>query len=183
MLPPILAASALGLAQVGLACASPRPGGHADRAAYDAETCAAIPEQERRSSPLEAPYTIENIAPVHRYQWIGRRGQRRPVPGSGRLTEVLVTIQAPAWTTLDAMDARLQCHIAWMRSDGDHSPAMESCPLAVPGVFANVRMGYGQRFMVAIQGQDERAVKEAWRRVRAMAPADAKPSERGEQLE
>lgn len=149
----LVAASALGLLVAGLRCANPRASGQADRPENDPATCAAIPEEERRSSPLEAPNEIETVAPVHRYQWIaiavgalsvnqraspeciargharsparirsalvGRRGQRRPVPGSGRMTEVLVTLHTPVWTTLDAMDVCLRCHIAWMRSTGD----------------------------------------------------------------
>lgn len=60
---------------------------------------------------------------------------------------------------------------------------MRSFPLAVPGISAKVRMGYGQRFTVAIQAKDERAVKEAWRRARAIVPADADTSDRADEFE
>lgn len=160
------AVSSLGLV-VGLACAGPSRG-EAPRADHGADACVGIPEEDRRPSPFEPPYTIESIAPVHRYLWTGRGSQRRALPGTGRMTGMLVTLHTPRRMTVDELETRLQCHIIWMRSSGDGTPAVRACPLAVPGASAVVRMGYGERFIIAISSKDERSAKEVWRRATAL---------------
>ena len=170
-----LGASVLGLVGACFGCASRRVTERAPSADNYTESCTEIPEDERRSSPLEPPYTIESISPLDRYLWTGRGRQRRPIQGSGKLTGLLVTIRAPSWTTLEAFDVRLQCHINWMRSSGDDSPAVRSCPLAVPGTSTEVRVGYGEKFIIAITSKDEQAAKEAWRRARALHAGEDAP--------
>lgn len=166
-----------------LACANPRAAGEAPPGERLSDACAGVPEAEWEASPLEAPYTIERISPVYRYLWTGRGARRTPVLGSGTVTSVLVTLNTPARTTREALEARLQCHIAWMRSSGNDSPALRTCPLAVPGVSAEVRMGYGQRYIIAIGSKDERAAKEVWRRADAMVGTGKDASDVGEPME
>ncbi len=174
------------LAMMGqLACADPRAAtGKAGPAESVADACAGVPDAEREASPLEAPHAIEMISPVHRYLWTGRGTHRAPVAGTGKLIGVIVTLNTPGRTTREELQARLWCHMAWMRarlSPGD-SPALRSCPLAVPGASAEVRMGYGQRFIVAIGGRDERAAKEIWRRANALVETGKGASEDQETL-
>ncbi len=166
-----------------LACANPHGRGSAARVAHGSDACAGIPEAELEVSPLEAPYMIEYIAPLHRYLWTGRGARRAPVLGSAKMTGVLVTLHTPARTTREDLDARLQCHIAWMRSSETTQAALRSCPLAVPGVFAEVRMGYGERFIIAIQSKKESAAKEVWRRAGALVGTGEGAPEDGEGLE
>ncbi len=166
-----------------LGCASSRATGAATLGEHGSDACAEIPEAELEASPLEAPYVIERIAPVHRYLWTGRGGHRVPVPRTGKMTGVLVTINTPSRTTLEELEVRLQCHVARMRSSGDGSPAKRSCPLAVPGVAAEVRLGYGQRFIIAIRSEKESAAEEVWRRARALAGTGEGATEDGERIE
>lgn len=172
------------LAMTGaLACASPRATGSAASTEAGADACAGISEAELEMSPLEAPYAIERISPLHRYLWTGRGARRVPVQGSAKLTGVLVTLHTPDRTTREDLDARLQCHIAWVRSHESTHPALRSCPLAVPGISAQVRMGYGERFIIAIRSKKESAAKEVWRRARALADMSEGESEDGEQFD
>ncbi len=177
------ASSALLVLAGALACASSRATGAAPPGEHGPDACAGIPEAELEGSPLEAPYAIERIAPIHRYLWTGRGAHRVPVARSGKMTGVLVTVNTPTRTTLEELEVRLQCHIAWMRSSEDGSPAKRSCPLAVPGVAAEVRLGYGQRFIIAIRSEKESAAKEVWRRARALAGTGEGAAEDGDQIE
>lgn len=99
------------------------------------------------------------------------------------MTGVLVTLNSPSKMTREDLEARLQCHMAWMRSSSEDMPALWSCPLAVSGVHAEVRMGYGQRFIIAIGSRDERFAKEVWRRASALLGTGEGVPESGEQLE
>lgn len=172
------------LAMAGaLACASPRTPGAAALGGRGFEACAGIPQAALESSPLEAPYAIERVAPFYRYLWTGRGAHRAPIARSGTMTGVLVTVHTPSWTTREEFEVQLQCHIAWMRSTEDGSPPNRSCPLAVPGASADVRMGFGQRFTIAIQSDKESAAEEVWRRASALVGTSQGASEDGEQLE
>jgi hypothetical protein len=166
-----------------LACANPNGTSATAHGELGADACAGIPDAELEASPLEAPYSIEGIAPLHRYLWTGRGARRMPVQGTAKMTGVLVTVHTPSRTTREQLDALLQCHIAWMRFHETTHPALRSCPLAVPGASAEVRMGYGERFIIAIQSKKERAAKEVWRRARALADTGEGASDDGEEFE
>jgi len=179
--PRTVSFAALAIASA-VACAGQRPmGAAADGRGLAA--CAGLPEAVLASSPLEAPYEIEQIAPVHRFLWSGRGTRRVPVARSGKMAAVLITIQTPSWMMRDEMEMRLQCHITWMRSSDGGAPAMRSCPLGVPGASAEVRMGFGQRFTIAIQSDKESAANEVWRRASALVGPRQGTSEDEDQLE
>lgn len=165
------------ISTAGAGCASQR---QASVPSLATAACASLPQEVLEASPVEPPFEVEQVAAMHRFLWTGRGSRRSPVARSGKIETVLVTVHSPEWTTLEQLEARLQCHIAWMRSTERGKLAMRTCPLGVVGAAAEVRMGYGQRFIIAIRAEKESAAEEVWRRARLLAGTSSDAAEDGE---
>lgn len=131
----------------------------AAEALHDAEAnvCAAT-GGDQDLTPMFRRDEVERIEPIYRYTGGRSRGVEGAILVLARTTDV----------TADALQKKLDCHLARNAAVGFDAPDMGYCPLASRGVRAVVREG-GGRLRIEITANDGRTAEEVLRRAQLLA--------------
>ena len=130
--------------------------------AAEAAACGGIAEEDRDESPFFHREDIQRVtlddlqaARLTAKEAIGATVYFRAVPG----------------LTQEWLQRLVDCHLARNAALGFEVPEMAYCPLAVPGVTAQVR-SVGNGFAVELRGHTTEQIAEVRRRAQALAPAE-----------